>query len=75
MRLSDGTPPQAEPCIRLIDRFRLLQDGMSRSGLAREDSSELAVRASLLRQPDFAHQLSKPWVGTQGVEQEVSLQT
>jgi hypothetical protein len=30
--------------------------------------------SSSLRQPDFAHQLSKPWVGAYGVESEVSLQ-
>jgi hypothetical protein len=28
----------------------------------------------LLRQSDLAHQLSKPWVGMQGVELEIGLQ-
>src|SRR5215510_9992594 len=30
---------------------------------------------SLLRQPHLPHQLSKAWIGTQGVKQEISLQT
>ena len=33
------------------------------------------TRSPLLRQPDFTHQLSKSWVGMQGIEQEVGLQT
>ncbi len=32
-------------------------------------------RALLLWEPNLPHQLSKPWVGTYRVEQEISLQT
>ena len=31
--------------------------------------------ASLLGQPHFAHQFSEAWVRTEGIEQEISLQT
>jgi hypothetical protein len=40
-----------------------------------EEISDGQIRASLLRQPHFPHQFSKPWVGADGVENEVSFQT
>ena len=53
-------------------RLGFLQDGDVGVGIfPRSESSD----DLLLRQPDFPHQLSKPWVGTQGVEQEIGLQT
>ena len=40
-----------------------------------EEISDGQIRPSLLRQPHFPHQFSKPWVGADGVENEVSFQT
>ena len=42
-------------------------------GSERWSGRSLCSRCSL-RQPHFPHQLSKPWVGTYGIEYEVSLQ-
>ncbi len=49
--------------------------GMSGSAsFQSEIKSVNPIRTSLLRQPHLPHQFSKSWVGTNGVECEVSLQ-
>src|ERR1700738_3284800 len=83
---SRGTPSSGEH-VRSTHRVSQRRDGnhcsLAYSALA---SFRMGMSASasfqrrqtgneLLRQPDFAHQLSKPRVGVQGVELEISLQT
>ena len=47
-------------------RTRFQEGDVGAQRLSRE--REKLGWTSLLRQPHFAHQLSKPWVGTYGVE-------
>ena len=56
-----------------VFRLGFLQDGDVGVGIFPEGEKSWGW-ASLLRQPHFAHQLSKPWVGMQAVESEIGLQ-
>src|ERR1700693_2248807 len=54
----------------ILASFRMGMSGSASFQRVRETRG-----ASLLRQPHLPHQLSVSWIGTQGVEEEIGLQT